>query len=69
MKQPELEALYLTDDELGHAKQQIEELAYYKWCEAGRPCGCDEHFWNEAELEWIEFYYVPHREFDGHRPR
>jgi hypothetical protein len=32
-------------------QQQIRELAYFKWEEAGRPDEMHDHFWLEAEKE------------------
>ncbi len=31
--------------------EKIQELAYYKWIEAGSPDDADVHFWVEAEKE------------------
>lgn len=56
-----LDTLLLTDDELRIARREVEKLAYRKWKEAGSPEGRDAEFWREAELEWIEYYYVPDR--------
>jgi hypothetical protein len=35
-----------------HKQKRIEELAYYKWLEAGQPHGRDVEFWNEAQAEY-----------------
>lgn len=56
-----LEDLVLTPEELEIARSQVQEIAYTKWEAAGCPKGCDALFWNEAELEWIEYMYVPDR--------
>ena len=58
-----LDTLLLTEKELRAARSQVQELAYLKWEAAGRPPdeSRSEEFWQEAELEWIEYYYVPDR--------
>ena len=56
-----LDKLVLTSDELKCARLQVQKLAYEKWQAAGCPEGKDEQFWSEAELEWIEYFYVPDR--------
>ena len=61
MQQPRLDSLLLTDDELRAARKQVEELAYSKWQAAGCPENGGTRFWREAELEWIEYSYVPDR--------
>lgn len=61
--QPSLDTLQLTESELEVAKQQVQEMAYFKWQAAGCPEDDGTDFWSEAELEWIEYYYVPDREF------
>ena len=40
-------------------------MAYFKWQDAGSPDEDPIKFWREAELEWIEYYYVPDRYPDG----
>lgn len=35
-----------------HKQKRIEELAYYKWLEAGQPHGRDVEFWNQATAEY-----------------
>ena len=62
MEQPSLDSLLLNEDELQEARRQVQEMAYYKWQHAGCPDGQDLRFWLEAELEWVEYYYVPDRE-------
>ena len=61
MHHPSLDQLLLSDTDLECARKQVQEMAYFKWLD----CGCPENracdFWNEAELEWIEYYYVPDR--------
>jgi hypothetical protein len=59
---PCLDSLLLTDDELNLARKQIQELAYFKWQEAGCPDNSALTFWAEAEREWIAYSYVPHRQ-------
>ena len=56
-----LDNLILTREELEIAHHQVQEIAYLKWEAAGCPTGQDNQFWNEAELEWIEYFYVPDR--------
>ena len=68
MAQPCLDSLILTENELRDAKRQVQQMAYFKWQEAGRPEGdVSRQFWREAELEWIEYHYVPNRNCD-HEP-
>ena len=62
MKQPCLDDLVLTPAELEVAKKQVREMAYGKWQSAGSPDGAAEEFWADAELEWIEYVYVPNRD-------
>ena len=57
-----LDTLLLTDDALQAARKQVEEAAYFKWRRAGSPENNALTFWNEAELEWIEYFYVPDRD-------
>jgi len=59
--QSRLDLLMLTEDELIIARKKIREMAYIKWQEAGYPEGDELSFWREAELEWIQYYYVPDR--------
>ena len=61
MQEPSLDSLLLTEEELRVACKQVEKLAYFKWQEAGSPEGHAHKFWREAELEWIEYWYVPDR--------
>ena len=61
MEVPKLENLLLTDEERVIAREQVELAAYFKWKDAGCPGGHEENFWNEAELEWIKYFYVPDR--------
>lgn len=61
MSTTSLESLLLTEDELDEAKAQVEEAAYFKWLDAGCPQGVADEIWQEAELEWIEYCYVPDR--------
>ena len=59
--QPRLDQLLLTEKELELARNRVRELAYHKWQESGCPEGDELSFWQEAECEWIEYYYVPNR--------
>jgi hypothetical protein len=34
--------------------EQIEQIAYFKWIDAGRPSGMHQHFWDLAEKEMLE---------------
>jgi len=61
MYTPDLEALFLTDEELEVAKREVKKMAFCKWSDAGRPENSSRDFWNEAQLEWIEYRYVPDR--------
>ena len=61
---PTLDSLLLTEDELSTAREQVREMAYYKWLNAGSPDNTSMANWTAAELEWIEYFYVPHRD-DG----
>lgn len=61
MQLPTLEKLLLTENELEEARRRIEEIAYTKWQQAGCPENRSLDFWNEAEIEWIEYFYVPDR--------
>jgi hypothetical protein len=56
-----LETLELTAEELKLAREQVRHMAYRKWQEAGCPPGDPLSFWKDAELEWIEYEYVPDR--------
>ncbi len=56
-----LESLLLTSAELQSAQHEVRAMAYQKWQEAGRPNDDSLKFWREAELEWIEYHYVPDR--------
>jgi hypothetical protein len=59
--QPCLNSLLLLEDELKAARKQVQKIAYFKWQAAGCPEDNALTFWREAELEWIEYYYVPDR--------
>ena len=61
MYTPRLEALLLTAAEVAAAKEDIKKLAFCKWKDAGSPENSERDFWMEAQLEWIEYRYVPHR--------
>jgi hypothetical protein len=57
-----LETLELTHDELERAKDRVRKLAYLKWEAAGRPYDGRKKLWHEAERQWIEHEYTPHRD-------
>lgn len=61
MNTPRLEALFLTDEELAAAKNEIDKMAFCKWTDAGCPKDGKRDFWKEAKAEWIEYRYVPDR--------
>ena len=64
-----LETLEMTPQELNSSQDAVHKLAYFKWLNAGRPDCRELEFWLEAEREWIQHNYVPHRTLDGTRPR
>lgn len=64
-----LVTLELTPEELELCRKAVRKMAYFKWLDAGRPDWGELEFWLQAEREWIERNYVPHRTFDGTRPR
>ncbi|HJX11206.1 MAG TPA: DUF2934 domain-containing protein [Candidatus Binatia bacterium] len=64
---PTLETLELSPEELELSKEAVRKIAYFKWLDAGQPEG-ELEFWLQAEQEWIEHNYVPHRTLDGTRP-
>ena len=64
-----LETLELTPQELGACKDAVQKMAYFNWLDAGSPADGQVEFWLKAEREWIAYNYVPHRTFDGARPR
>ncbi len=68
MNTPTIDMLLLTDVEMQAARKQVEKMAYFKWKNAGSPENNSLTFWNTAELEWIEYFYVPNRNCRG-RPR
>jgi hypothetical protein len=57
-----LDTLELTSDELDHAKERVRHIAYLKWHDAGCPFNGSLEFWLEAERQWIEHEYAPHRD-------
>ena len=61
-RQPSLDLLQLTEEELHDARQAVREMAYFKWQAAGCPDNQSLKFWLEAELEWVEYRYVPDHE-------
>ena len=58
---PSLDSLVLTEDEVQAARKEIQKLAYSKWQAAGCPEDAALTIWQAAEVEWIEYYYVPKR--------
>ena len=56
-----IELLELSPEELETARERVRALAYRKWCEAGCPADDSEFYWHEAERQWIEHEYIPHR--------
>ena len=61
MRFPTLDSLLLSDDERAAARRDVEVMAFCKWQDAGCPENSAPHLWEQAELEWIEFRYVPDR--------
>ena len=61
MRIPRLETLWLDERDMEAARKEIEALAFCKWQEAGCPDNSALDFWLEAEIEWIEYCYVPDR--------
>jgi hypothetical protein len=57
-----LDTLELIPEELDRAKQRVRALAYAKWQAAGRAFDGSLKFWLEAERQWIEHEYTPHRD-------
>ncbi len=39
-------------------RKEIEQKAYWKWCEAGKPLNQDQHFWSLAEEELVKERYA-----------
>lgn len=63
-----LETLEIAPQDLPAVREEIQRMAYFKWIQAGRPEGEPLEFWKQAERDWIEQKYVPHRPLDGDRP-
>lgn len=61
-----IDNLILTPEERSCARDQVQKMAYLKWQAAGCPDNSEKQFWEEAELEWTEYYYVPDRNCDGY---
>lgn len=61
MHTPKLEALFLTDEELTAAREEIEKMAFAKWHDAGCPKDGRRDFYQEAQVEWVSYRYVPDR--------
>jgi hypothetical protein len=64
-----LETLELTDQELELCKNAVRKMAYFNWLDAGRPEHAERDCWLQAEKEWLEHSYVPHRRLDGMPPQ
>lgn len=64
-----LETLEMTPEELQCSRDAVQKMAYGNWLNAGCPACREIDFWLEAEREWIEHNYVPHRMLDGARPQ
>jgi hypothetical protein len=64
-----LETLEMTPEELKSSTDAVHKLAYFKWLNTGSPDCRELEFWLDAEREWIQHNYVPHRMLDGVRPR
>lgn len=64
-----LETLELTPQKLESCKEAVHRMAYFNWLNAGCPSGNQLEFWVQAEQEWIQHNYVPHRMLDGIRPQ
>jgi len=62
-----LERLECTPEELELHKEAVRKMAYRRWRAAGCPEYAELDFWLDAEREWIERSYVPHRLVDGVR--
>ncbi len=56
-----LDTLELTPEELEATKEAVRKMAYFRWLEAGQPANSGVDYWAQAERDWIERYYVPHR--------
>ncbi len=63
-----LETLEMTAEELACCRDAVQKSAYLRWLDAGCPESGGLEFWLQAEREWIEKCYVPHRLLDGTRP-
>lgn len=57
-----LDKLEILPEEFAIVKDQVRQIAYRKWQAAGSPRHQALKFWLEAEQEWIEHDYVPHRD-------
>jgi hypothetical protein len=57
-----LETLELLPEELEAVKEKVRRLAYRHWEAAGSPPNEALRFWLQAEQEWIEHEYTPHRD-------
>lgn len=59
-----LETLELTPEEIEHSKETVRQMAFSRWINAGCPRCDGREFWLQAERDWIEHCYVPHRFFE-----
>ncbi len=60
-----LETLELTPEELEARRETIRRMAYFNWLNAHCPQGDGQQFWLKAEQDWLDYCYVPHRQWDG----
>jgi len=60
-----LDTLELTKEQRRMARREIERMAYQKWADAGFRATDALKYWREAEVEWIEFSYVPNRTLEA----
>ncbi len=67
--EPRFDTLELTEEQRARARQQIEQIAYGKWRDAGSPNENGLRFWVAAEQEWIRYYYAPCRYNGQGRPQ
>lgn len=64
----QLDTLELTPEELDASREAVRKMAYFRWLEAGMPTDSGLDYWAQAERDWIERYYVPHRDLSAGRP-
>ena len=63
-----LETLEMTPQERELCLEAVRKMAYRKWRDSGQPDSPALDYWLQAQREWIENYYVPHRALDGTPP-